>query len=737
MSKINIKISLLNFLNLKIIVVTLAVISSYSFPQGWQWKNPLPQGNPISSLMYLNKDTVWASVSGGGSLLKSTDGGNTWKIFVLPERIYAQDVFFINEDVGWVCGQNWKGYPNYLLGTTDGGKNWKIQLIDTSLNMLTMVFANEKLGWVSGENSKIYHTTNGGETWYLQAHFLGDIHSIFLVDSLRLWAANIGAAGGAIFHTTDGGKNWLADSTVSWGYDIQFVDSLNGWVSGQDKIAHTTDGGKSWNTQFDSNGNKWEDIFMVGKNRGWAITSSETKIAVTTNGGINWNIKNDLGAYSLRAIAFYDSLNGLAAGWGGVIVKTSNGGTNWELITKSVTTANADLSDIFFIDDSTGWVCGSDGTRLGGYNGIILKTTNGGNSWTKLIINNTGQLNSIYFIDHLNGFAAGRGGTILKTTDGGTSWLYSNNGTINWNDIDFSNYPTGWIIGGDPVNTDRLIKTTDGGKTWNDVTSISFTTGTPEIHFTSKETGWLLIGGLFTNVQQLYKTTDKGDTWNLIRWNYSDTAYYSWQFISDKIGWISTFSYPTSILHTTDGGDSWEKYPLSESFGSISFIDPLTGWGASLQTIYSTNDGGKTWASQRAFSTDIQKVKFISNKYGFAIGLGGDILNTMTGGVTSIAEVKEVKVPNNFFLYQNYPNPFNSSTIISYYLPRSGEPVTIRIFDILGRLVKEIKTMSLKGNNTVTWNGTTNAGTVVSSGVYIYSIIYRGESLQKKLIYLK
>ncbi len=627
---------------LKSIFITIIIVSSNLLAQGWQWQNPLPQGNPISSLMYLNKDVVWASVSGGGTLLKSTDGGETWKVVVLPERIYAFDVFFINENIGWVCGQNWDGNVNYLLGSTDGGKNWNIQLTDPSLNMLTMVFANEKLGWVSGENSKIYNTTNGGETWNLQENFKGDIHSLFLVDSLHIWAANTGAIGGAIFYTKDGGKNWLADSTISWAYDIQFIDSLNGWVSGQDKIAHTTDGGKTWNTQLDSNGNKWEDIYMVDKNHGWAITAYETKLAVTTNGGINWDVKDALNAYSLRTISFYDSLNGLAAGWGGVIVKTIDGGTNWELVTKSITTTNADLRDIFFIDDSTGWICGSEGTRVIGYSGIILKTINGGNSWTKSTINNSNWLNSIYFIDKKNGFIVGGDSTIFKTSDGGSSWFSINKGIGYWNDIDFSNYPTGWIIGGDPLNNCKLIKTTDGGGTWNEDTSISFTNGVPEIHFTSKETGWLEIGDLEASViQKLYKTTDGGDTWNLIRWNYADTAYYSWQFISDKIGWIAT--YPAMlILHTTDGGKVWEKYSTPEFFISISFIDSLTGWGASLYEIYKTIDGGKTWTPQSGLSIFLNEVKFLNNNSGFAIGGIGDILSTTTGGITSIKEESKI-----------------------------------------------------------------------------------------------
>ena len=97
----------------------------------------------------------------------------------------------------------------------------------------------------------------------------------------------------------------------------------------------------------------------------------------------------------------------------------------------------------------------------------------------------------------------------------------------------------------------------------------------------SKEAGWLEIGDLEASVvQQLYKTTDGGNTWKLMRWNYPDTAYYSWQFITDKIGWIATFPNAL-ILHTINGGENWENYNTPESFISISFIDSLTGWGAS------------------------------------------------------------------------------------------------------------------------------------------------------------
>jgi photosystem II stability/assembly factor-like uncharacterized protein len=723
MIKSQAKTSFLRLSVLKNIFITIIIVSSNLLAQGWQWQNPLPQGNPISSLMYFNKDVVWASVSGGGSQLKSTNGGDTWKTIVLPEVFYGRDVFFLDDNIGWACGEH------YLFKTTDGGKNWDTQKYDSSITFYKVAFTNERLGWLTGGGSRIYNTTDGGKNWNLQANFNGYINSFSLVDSLHLWAVNtdgpVGAVGGAIFYTKDGGKNWLADSTVDWGYDIQFVDSLNGWISGKDKITHTTDGGKTWNTQFNMSGN-WINISIPDKKHGFAITSSN--IVVTTNGGDTWEIKNNLDPYDLNTISFYDSLNGLAAGWGGVIVKTTDGGTNWKLITKSLT--NSQLRNIFFIDNSTGWICG--------YNGTILKTTNSGDNWTKLITNNSAGLGSIYFIDQQNGFAVGSGGIIMKTNDGGTSWTSSNNGTISWNDIDFSNYPTGWVVGGDSFTECRLIKTTDGGGTWNEDTSISLTTGNSEIHFTSKETGWLLIGDLGLAVQQLYKTTDGGNTWNLIKWNYSDTAYSSWQFISDNVGWISTFPYPSGIFHTINGGESWEKYNTPESFISISFIDSLTGWGASLREIYITKDGGKTWTHQQVSGDQLARVNFINNKLGFAIGYGGEIHRTTSGGITSVFEEKEIKGPDNFILYQNYPNPFNPTTIIKYTIAPpnllKGEAVVqLKIYDILGREVATlVNEKQHPGTYTVNFNGNN-----LSSGIYFYQLRVGSYSLTKKMVYLK
>ena len=80
----------------------------------------------------------------------------------------------------------------------------------------------------------------------------------------------------------------------------------------------------------------------------------------------------------------------------------------------------------------------------------------------------------------------------------------------------------------------------------------------------------------------------------------------------------------------------------------------------------------------------------------------------------------ENKIVNEFYVEQNYPNPFNPVTQISYNLPvgKSGYNVTIKIYDVLGRLIETLVNDYQKpGRYTVSFNGES-----LSSGIYYYTI---------------
>jgi flagellar hook assembly protein FlgD len=94
-------------------------------------------------------------------------------------------------------------------------------------------------------------------------------------------------------------------------------------------------------------------------------------------------------------------------------------------------------------------------------------------------------------------------------------------------------------------------------------------------------------------------------------------------------------------------------------------------------------------------------------------------------------------MPKKFYLSQNYPNPFNSQTLIEYTIERTSF-VQLKIFDALG---KEVKTLTNRiqtpGRYRVVWDGKTNEGGDVPSGVYIYRLIAGNSRAYRKLIFLE
>lgn len=99
----------------------------------------------------------------------------------------------------------------------------------------------------------------------------------------------------------------------------------------------------------------------------------------------------------------------------------------------------------------------------------------------------------------------------------------------------------------------------------------------------------------------------------------------------------------------------------------------------------------------------------------------------MTGTIVVLAsDVKDQtgsrEEPSEFTLSQNYPNPFNLSTQIDFTLTHSGF-VSLNIYDILGRKVKTLVSENLSsGYKSVLWDGRSDSGENISSGVYFYRL---------------
>ena len=94
-------------------------------------------------------------------------------------------------------------------------------------------------------------------------------------------------------------------------------------------------------------------------------------------------------------------------------------------------------------------------------------------------------------------------------------------------------------------------------------------------------------------------------------------------------------------------------------------------------------------------------------------------------------------VPGTYIVSQNYPNPFNPSTTLRYSMSK-GELVNIAVYDMSGRLVKDLLNgYQNAGYNSIQWNATNNQGQSVSAGMYICIIKIGSYNTSKKMLLLK
>ena len=179
--------------------------------------------------------------------------------------------------------------------------------------------------------------------------------------------------------------------------DVEFADSLSGWIVGdRGTILRTEDGGGHWVLQGDL------DKHLYGLE---VLTESRALIAAhggtvyrTADGGRTWE-STETGARRLRAISFVDSLNGWTCGDRGSAFRTRDGGVSWAPLDTRIT---ANLHATSFVDSMRGWMCGD--------NGYVLRTGDGGWNWEEFRAEDQPGFRAICFIDSQRGWVGGNGG---------------------------------------------------------------------------------------------------------------------------------------------------------------------------------------------------------------------------------------------------------------------------------------------------------------------------------------
>lgn len=292
-------------------------------------------------------------------------------------------------------------------------------------------FPSAQVGIAVGDHGSVWKTIDGGATWVGQslptdAHFT----ELFFLDERFGWIVGerylplTHRSQGVIFRTADGGTTWSPMSTKMQPAlrAVRFFNPRSGLVAGEcssffpNGITRTRDGGLGWTAAFPGGGPHIvtgeflrEETYLVAGHRGWvAKVQSGTVVEAGTP---------PIGDRTIRDIQMVDEKYGWLVGDGGLILRTDNGGLSWTPLPQQHKLGLADGFDWQSVatQGNQVWIAGSPGS-------VILHSTDAGRTWHRRVTGQTLPLYAIRFRSNSDGVAVGALGTILTTRDGGQTW---------------------------------------------------------------------------------------------------------------------------------------------------------------------------------------------------------------------------------------------------------------------------------------------------------------------------
>ncbi len=709
------------------LMFVLFAFSGSAVSQTWtaQTSGVTTQLNTVSAV---NQDVGWIG-GNGGVVLRTTNGGTTWTN-VTGTPIGTADVYAICGIDANTCLVSTSPGATFVYRTSNGGANWTQIFTQTGGFIDDIKFQNATTGFMYGDpvsaRWSLWKSTNAGATWdsaglYLpQAGSEAGWNNAMWVSGNNIW---FGTNSTKVYKSTDFGSSWTSAATTGSVNSYSVAFNTNIGFTGQSVALKSTDAGGSWAVQT-----------LPGSGTCYSFNGVAERFWYNRGTGIYWSSDNGSNFASqytgtgtllaMNLVAAGTTIRGWSVSSNGTIAmynETLPLPTGWTAQTSGVTTQ---LNTVSAVNQDVGWV--------GGNGGVVLRTTNGGTTWTNVTGTPIGTAD-VYAICGIDA------NTCLVSTSPGATFVYrTSNGGANWtqiftqtggfiDDIKFQNATTGFMYG-DPVSARwSLWKSTNAGATWDSAGLYLPQAGS--------EAGWnnaMWVSGnniwFGTNSTKVYKSTDFGSSWTSAATTGSVNSY-SVAF-NTNIG----FTGQSVALKSTDAGGSWAVQTLPGSGTCYSFNGVAERFWYNRGTgIYWSSDNGSNFASQYTGTGTLLAMNLVLDNItirGWSVSSNGTIAmyNESLTGIT----INQNEIPETYSLMQNYPNPFNPATKINFMLPKSGE-VSLKIYDILGNEVATLINENMNpGSYTIDWN----AGNY-SSGVYFYRLQSGDFTETKKMMLVK
>ena len=443
--------------------------------------------------------------------------------------------------------------------------------------------------------------------------------------------------------------------------------------------------------------------FACGMQYTW---DADGVIVKTTDGGDNWEqVWPTSGTISgLEGIWFINDQLGFAAGWNNYFIKTTDGGATWTEV--SCGTNVFYYVDVVFRDENNGVAAAM---VQGESDEAIFITSDGGDTWVAATSGTQVDIQSVCYADDVTLFAVGTGGDILKSIDGGHNWTVQSSPGGTLVGVDFANRSFG-VVGAE----ENIYATTDGGETWsNTLTGYEFFFGVKAF-----EDGTAYVAG----DDNIYMTTDFGETFLPDHQGvYGETTFYRVRstpngnlFASGSGGDILKKTMPVTANFTAD-------YTTVCNGGTVNFSDLSSGM---ITTWNWTFEGGYPATSTEQNPTVTYTTPGI---YDVSLQVSdGTNYNTMT--IPDMITVDDCTgIPENSSTAFNiYPNPGVDVIHINIRIEKS-ENYTLVVKNLLGQTIRTIEGKGTGMDETLSIGiddipqGQYIMGITTTSGVFSYS----------------
>jgi photosystem II stability/assembly factor-like uncharacterized protein len=661
---------------------------------GWQWGNPLPQGNTLRAMAFAGARGYAAGDF--GTLLSTADGGITWS--GLPAGTFSgfTEIQAIDPDsvvAGGGCAAR---------RSDDGGRTFAriaFTPVETACRepLAALHFTTERNGYFALADGTVLQTSDGGIEFAQKTAIPGTRAAgggpggpptqivptdLFFTADVAGFAAT---SSGRIYRTIDGGNSWVVASDTNRAVrSITFVTATDGYAVGDGGLfLRTADGGATWTPRAvgaPAAGANLTSIRCGTATLCLITTASGSQLVRTADGGTTFTLVTPSSDPVLTA-GFASATRVVAGGGAGATVVSDDAG-------QTFTPIGGRLAGRFGAVRA-GLVGGS--AFAPGADGALAKTLDGGRTWTRSNVSTSEDVLDVAFPTQLAGFALDVAGGLFRTSDGGAHWKTLDTGTTSQPSAVHAAGARDVLL----VGPRGVRRSTDGGDTFSAVRGKAV--ARTQLFGVDRAGSSAIVAFGYGNI---IRTLDKGRTWTAVhnpgRFRrvrgrlVSTTGVRDADFVDARTGYVLDFQ--GRIWRTSNGGRSWSERPAAatERATAIAFSSARSGYlvidrfgdvPGRAGFLLRTTDGGETWHPQFVVSSPIAPGGIAAPGGGTDYLLGGTsaLLASTTGGDAGAASTLSITTKRRRFARRAHitvtgrlsPALGNERVVVSYRRPGS------------------------------------------------------------------